>query len=410
MPTLSRINGRSDRRQRIDQLRERKSTARDERHNARQARDAAQQAGDQDAVAIAEDAIEEANATIETLNALEVAALRQMIGGVEEFGAELANNIQAQEALNEIANSAAPIRGNIHLGPLLSMDSTLGLFGNGIQAAVTIPDPTPSRRSTREGIAVPPQRTLSLLDLFASRPFEQKTIDYLRRSGGVAAAGIQFPEGAAKTQADVTYTDASAEAETFASYAKVLRQQLDDIGGLAADLQTTLRFGCMVQLEAALLNGHVASGMDGILTVGDVVEPVVPAATPLSDAVALCFRDLRSSGVEPTFAACSPTAYTDELLRKHVDGHYLSPLVDDPNNLHGKPIVQSVALTDTQVVAGDSVLAGYVGVRQPVHALVSDSDQDDFTANRLTILVELRAVPVIETPAALAVATLGVGG
>ena len=400
-------NGRRERTNRIEQLQERIRGARDELATARQAMRAAQQAGDQEGLAIAEDAFEEARANVETIQALELAALRQMTSGIQPFGAELVNNIEAQATLREIANSAAPLKGNVALGSLLSMDATLALFGNAIQAAVTIPDPTPSRRTAREGIAVPPQRATSLLDLFSGRPFESRTIDYLRRLGGTANAGIQYPEGTVKAEAGVTYVDAEAQAETFASWSKVLRQQLDDVGGLAQDLQSTLRFGCMVQLEAALLNGHVGADMDGILSVGGTLAPTIPAGAPLSDAVAIAFGDLRATGVEPTFAACSPGAYTTELLRKNATtGEYLSPLNDDPNSLHGKPIIQSVALADDQVVAGDSVLAGYIGVRQPVQALLSDSDQDDFLRNKLTVLVELRAVPVIETPAALAVATL----
>jgi hypothetical protein len=69
------------------------------------------------------------------------------------------------------------------------------------------------------------------------------------------------------------------------------------------------------------------------------------------------------------------------------------------------PVVQSIALDNDDIVAGDSRIAGFIAVRQPVHALVG-TDQDDLVRNMLTCLVELRATPVIPVPAALAVANL----
>ena len=57
------------------------------------------------------------------------------------------------------------------------------------------------------------------------------------------------------------------------------------------------------------------------------------------------------------------------------------------------PIVRANGVGANKIVAGDSVLAGYLGIRQPVSAFVA-TDQDDLVRNMLTCLVELRAVPV----------------
>ena len=91
------------------------------------------------------------------------------------------------------------------------------------------------------------------------------------------------------------------------------------------------------------------------------------------------------------------------MVRKTSDGEYIGAIAD--GRLWDVPVVQSIALDNDDSVAGARRIAGFIAVRQPVHALVG-TDQDDLVRNMLTCLVELRATPVITTPAALAVATL----
>lgn len=101
----------------------------------------------------------------------------------------------------------------------------------------------------------------------------------------------------------------------------------------------------------------------------------------------------------------SPTVYTNEVTRKTSTGEYVATIVN--GRLWDVPVVQSIALDANDVVAGDSRLAGFIAIRQPVQAFVA-TDQDDLVRNMLTCLVELRGTPVLTTPGALAVGNIPV--
>jgi len=175
---------------------------------------------------------------------IENAALSHTAGVVGQFGAPLRNNHDAQGILREIAGSSADLRGNVSVGPIMSIDDTLALFGQAIQAVpVNLPSNS-GRGPAFDGIVPTPQAPTTLLDLFASRPFESRTLDYLRRTGSVTNASAVF-EGALKPEAAIAYTPETAEAETFASWTKFARQAADDVEGLLADLQLALTTGVL---------------------------------------------------------------------------------------------------------------------------------------------------------------------
>jgi hypothetical protein len=387
---------------RLARLDERRDQARDRKATARQAMDAARAANDAEGLRIAQEQFGAAHDEDQQVMALKLLALQQSAGAGERFGQPLANNLEALGVLRSIAGSSAAISNNINLGPILSMEATLGLFGGSINAApVNLPDNT-GRGPAFEGIVPTPTRPNTILDLFASRPFEQRTLDFLRRTGNVSNAAAVV-EGAVKPEAAISYTPETAQAEVFASWCKFPRAQADDVSGLLADLQLALRTGVLTALEGALLNGNVAFDITGIKNATGVAAPVLTGVTNLADAAAILLRDLRISGVDPNFIAVSPTVYTAEMVRKTGDGEYIGAIAD--GRLWDVPVVQSIALDNDDIVAGDSRIAGFIAVRQPVHALVG-TDQDDLVRNMLTCLVELRATPVITTPAALAVANL----
>jgi len=390
-------------RDRLAAIKERTNTVRDERAKARQAVATAEKLRDTEAAGLANAKLDATEADLEYLMELENVALSQVaVGNSGRFGAPLRNNLESQGVLREIAGSSADLRGNVSLGPIMGMEDTLGLFGQAINAApVSLPDNT-GRGPVFAGIAPTPTPANTLLDLFASRPFESRTLDFLRRTGNVTNAAA-VAEGALKPEAAIQYTPETAEAEVFAAWSKYPRQAADDVEGLLADLQLTLGTGVLTALEGVLVNGSVPFGIDGIKSTTGVAAPSLVGVTNLADAAALLLRDLRMTGVDPNFIAVHPSVYTQEAIRKDAQGGYISAIVD--GRLWEVPVVQSIALDANDVIAGDSRIAGYVAVRQPVHALVG-TDSDDLVRNMLTCLVELRATPVITVPAALAIGNL----
>jgi hypothetical protein len=132
---------------------------------------------------------------------LENAALSNAAHGdaLDRLGGTLVNNLDAQQALAEIASSSAPLRSNVAIGSFLAIDGVVNLTGGALRAGpVDVPDG--GGRAGFLGIAPTPQVPTSLLDFFTSVPFDGRVADLLRRSGvanaAIAPHGTVKPEGA----------------------------------------------------------------------------------------------------------------------------------------------------------------------------------------------------------------------
>jgi hypothetical protein len=383
--------------ERLKTVRAQIKKVRDQAAVARKGIQIATQDNDATKLALAQTALDKAEQELELAKGAEAAILSQLSGGVlGSFGAALSHNIEAQSTLRELAGSQAPVRGNVSLGPVLSMEETLQLTGRSLAAVVDPGDPVGARGSFG-GIVPTPIRPLSILDLLRSVPFDGRTKDYMQRQGGVADAGIQTP-GAVKTEADLTYEPMEAEAATVASWTKVNRQDVDDIEGLLDDIRLALRTGVLFKLEDLVLNG--APGLPGILTASGLVAPTV-TATNLADAVGEVKALLALSGVVVNFVAANPVDINVEESRTtDGSGEYVNT-IDSEGRVRRVPLVPAAALPVGTFLIGDSTHA-QVGVRSPVSAVVANQDQDDLLRNRLTVLVEGRWAPIVKVPAAFA--------
>jgi hypothetical protein len=387
--------------ERLASIRERLGTARDRRATARRTLATAQQAQDQQAIQVAESALDASQEEIEVCQGLERALLSHLVGGGREIGVSLGQNLDAVTTLREIAASTAPLRANVAIGDFLTLDETLGLTGRALEAALTVPAGGGS--SGFVGPIAPPTPPNSLLDFFASVPFETRQADVMRRDG-VADAAIQTA-GSVKHQANLVYSATSVRAVVVASWIKVLRIDMDDVDALLGDLRDALTYGVLRKVEDLLLNGAPADpdgpAVDGIL---DVATSPTIAATNLADAVGEAKATLIDSGVTPNFVAAAPATIEAEEARTGNDGHYVGAIGAD-GTIRRLPIVESTALADDAVLIGDSRIGAALGVRQGVSVVVGQ-ESDDMTRNRCTALSEGRWCPLVAVPSAFAYFTL----
>lgn len=385
-------------RERLDALRERKGQARERVNTAREAVIAAQNAQDRQAEGVASSELAAAWDEMKVAEGLELSLLNQMSGVSREMGQALANNLDAQRVLQEIAASTAPLRSNVHVGDLMPIDEVVELTGRAIHAA-PIDAPNTGGGTAFLGIAPPPQPPTSLLDFFASVPFQTRTADLMRRSG-VADAAVQIG-GAIKAEASLIYTAASLRALTVAAWVKANRQDLDDISALLPDIREALRYGVLKKVEDLLLRGAPADA-DGAEVPGLLDAPLIPTvtATNLSDRVGQMKAQLLANGVVPNFAAANPATIEVEEARTGSDGHYVHT-IDDQGRIRRLPLVESVALPAGEIVVGDSRVAARLGVRQGI-SLIAGQESDDLVRNRVTVLVEGRWTPLVAVPTAVA--------
>jgi HK97 family phage major capsid protein len=104
---------------------------------------------------------------------------------------------------------------------------------------------------------------------------------------------------------------------------------------------------------------------------------------------------VRQAAATPTAIVVNPGDFGEMLavkssgsgMRLDSDGAFGSP----PDSMWGYPIIQTLAMPAKQALVADFTLGARLYIREAPFVRVSDADQNDFTANRVTALAELRA-------------------
>ena len=326
------------------------------------------------------------------------------------------NDPQVLEELNHMAHSQARI-GRRDLGLAMSRDELLASYETGsvynrstMAAAGDVSVPDPAR--TRWYGAVPElARPLTLLDLIPTAPMDAGSFDYTPVTGNLDTAA-EIAEAVPKPTADVTLGDATAKAQTVAHYHKIPKPQLADVPGLQTVLTNRLVYGVNRRVESQLLSGD-GTGVNllGVLHLSGVGAPASGVGdTVNSDLVLNAKTSVTNSGGVANGIVMNPNDVSKSLKvkasgsgeRLDSDGAFGAV----PTSMWGLRLVENVACPAGKAIVADWSIAVTLFVREGVHVIVSDADQDDFTRNRLTLLGEGRFAVAWWQPTAVAVVNL----
>ena len=265
------------------------------------------------------------------------------------------------------------------------------------------------RRGDWAGVIPQLRRNLRVLDLLPTGTMDGNTFPYTQESGAFTGAA-ETVEGDPKPEAGITFTDAEATARTIAAWLKLQKQSLADTPALQAVIESRLRYLVERRLEAQVLAGNgTAPNLRGILNtsgIGAVLYDAgeLPADQILSGITTVLLADAMATGV-----VANPLDWQDILKAKASgDGHYYSggPFSVTPQVIWGVPLIPSPAIPQGTVLVGDWEIGALLLIREGVRVLLSDSDQDDFTRNKVTLLGEMRAALPVFRPAAFATVDL----
>ena len=264
------------------------------------------------------------------------------------------------------------------------------------------------------GILPPLLRPLNLLDLIPTGTTDSNVIEYVQITAipGYAAPVAKL---AVKPQEGLTSTPATAPTRTIAGYVKASRQSLDDVAGLATLINTLLPYDVRRTTEAQILNGDgTGQNLTGLYNTTGVAKPTLNAGDNVPDSILAAMTAIILSFGEPNFVAMNPVTWHNlMLLRTNVGGAHTGSYLyggpgqlDQPPTIWGLPMVKSVVIPQASPLVGDSNGCTLM-VREGLNVKTSDSDQDDFVRNRVTILAETRVAFVVWRPSVFAVAAQG---
>ncbi len=294
-----------------------------------------------------------------------------------------------RKVLRDHANSSDAVKlGRLVLGEVVSRDA----FVADITASTNM------RRGEFGGIVPQLRRQLSLLDLLPTGSMDANTFPYTQEGGSFSGAA-ETDEGAAKPEGAITFTDAEAIARTIAAWFKVQKQSLEDFSALQAVIENRLRYMVLRRLEAQVLAGNgTAPNLRGILNTSGIGSVAYDGGVELADLILDGIVNTMLADGQATGIVMNPLDWAKVVKAKSSgDGQYFSggPFQVTPQVMWGTPLIPSAAITQGTALVGDWELGAMLLIRSGVQVLMSDSDQDDFTKNKVTILGEMRgALPV----------------
>lgn len=398
-------------RDRLAQARDRKRDARQKMNSAKTAIQIATEHGDPSAAGHAEIALEFARGEEQMAVELESALLHQIAGVENVTGESCLDNPDTARMLQTMAHTSQPT-GIVNLGQYMSAEQLAGTFGRMSTFAAGGPGPVQVPAEVRYekpyGVLRQMYRPTKLLDLIPSAVMDGLSFVYVRESGSLdsgAAETVELSIKPEETGLDLSQ-QGTVTAVTVAVWKKVARQSLDDLAGLALMLQQRLMYLVNRRVESQIVNGNgTGANLLGVLSTTGIGSIPFVAATPFSDLVLEGLTAVRLANAEPDAILLNPVTYQAMLAQKATgSGERLDSggAFDSPaDSIWGVPVIQSAVVDQTKAIVADWGRSCTVYVREGLNLRTSDSDQDDFVNNRVTLLAETRIGLAVWQPTAI---------
>jgi HK97 family phage major capsid protein len=206
-------------------------------------------------------------------------------------------------------------------------------------------------------------------------------------------------EGALKPEATMSRKEVQVRMEVVAHALHLARQILDDLPGLRAEIDNAGIYGLLRREEDALLYGSgVSPQIQGILTHPNVQNYAwssgpVGSGDKRVDAIRRAITRVEIADLEATGAVINSLAWEDIELTKGSDGHYIwveAPGTGGESRVWRLPLVVTNAIDGTDFLVGAFNTGATLYDREQANVRFSDSHDDNFLRNLVTLLFEER--------------------
>ena len=263
----------------------------------------------------------------------------------------------------------------------------------------------------KPGIVEGAFRVFTIEDLLTSIPTTAPSIDWIRENVFTNAAA-ETAEGVIKPQSSITFTTGTMPVSTVAHWIKITRQLAMDNAALAAYINRRMVYGVNLRVENQLVAGNgVAPNLNGLTNTGNFTPHGYTAlmltnaglsATNRFDLIGKMMGDAALADYPADVVILNTGDWWTMRLTKDSQGRYL---LGDPGStvapsLFGRPVVASNAMVAGSVWVGSLSQAATLHNREGVVVEISDSDENNFQLNLLTIRAERRLALTVEKPAA----------
>ena len=247
------------------------------------------------------------------------------------------------------------------------------------------------------------QKTLSVRSLFGSESISGNALTYFVMGATVGAPAVTR-EGAKKPQIQPTYTKKTVALEKIAAYLKETDELLSDNAFLDSAVRGRGVYEHNLVVEKKLVTDLLATS--GIQTVAEAISfdailkakaNVANATGYQADAIVLNPSDLQALMLEKD-------ANKQYLLGGPAFGAYGNGTYADGPKIWGLTVVESNAVAAGTAIVGAFKTCGSVLTKsgEGLRVEVSNSNEDDFITNMVTVRIEERLAEVVRIPAGFA--------
>lgn len=257
-----------------------------------------------------------------------------------------------------------------------------------------------------DGIIGIPQAALNVLDLITIGETDERMVSWV--------VEVLFQNNAAETAENTTkpqsnfgFDDRDATVRDIAHWTKVTRQTLRDAAAIRSWLDNRMMYGVRRRLQQQVVSGD-GTGVNllGIYNQPGIIEHV-KGTDPLVEMIHRMITKVRITYMdEPTAVGIHPTDWeTVALSKAEGSGIYFygGPAGQGPKTIWGLPVAVSVDFPLGSPAVADFKQAS-LWVREGVSVQATDTNEDDFINNRVTLRSEMAGAFGVLQPAGIAIA------
>lgn len=265
-----------------------------------------------------------------------------------------------------------------------------------------VPEATQAITTYDKNIVEGVRESMGVLNLIGREVIEGNTLVYFVEGAMEGTIATSINEGAAKSR--VHFADPTAVTVTLekvAAYIKESDEYISDYGYLASAINGRLLYELNLVRQAKVISGLL--GASGIQTIGDDTA-VTRTAVDIADQIANAIADVTTySGRTANAIVMTPTIWKLLRIGKNNDGDYYGGgyfAALHGENIWNLPIVLSNQLTADHVIVGAfNTCASLVSKAEGVTVEATNTDQDDFIKNLMTVRAECREKLAVRRPA-----------
>lgn len=266
----------------------------------------------------------------------------------------------------------------------------------------TVPQATQAITTYDTSIVEGVRESMGVLDLIAREVIEGNTLVYFIEGAMEGTIATSIAEGAVKSRVHFADpTPVTVTLEKIAAYIKESDEYIDDYGYLASAINGRLLYELNMVRQNKVITELL--GTSGIQSIGGV-NAIERKAVAIADEIANGIADVvEKSGREANAVVMTPAIWKilrigkDEVNRYYGGGYFAT--------LHGKniwnlPIVLSNQLTANHILVGAyNTCCSLVSKAEGVTVESTNTDQDDFIKNLMTVRAECREKLAVRRPA-----------